>query len=334
MMNQSEFDYIVANELYNLDGQLEFYNKHQSVTFPSATRTKDGATEIKLAWKEITKNDISERYLTVDAYFTNEKGEYSIKKMGMVGMHIAIKTESSPQWIWATFEHVDNVQANELEQVNGKTVKASFNNPNCDICPINVYPQQAGDYSDTTHKVNQIQRVVPISKETQALNSQVQTLLADNRSVLQYYELIGTQWPTDPSSPAYDVSVHNANNPPALPYAVTNKSGGKPTPVWLTNMVMETYFQGETAGGTDVAAYNTKIANEEAWTQIQGFKTYGTNTDRIFGTESCIGCHYSGSIVTSITTDADGKKTAHFEQPASSDFSWLLQMKAQFKTAE
>ncbi|MCJ8315337.1 MAG: hypothetical protein HRU38_25245, partial [Saccharospirillaceae bacterium] len=177
MMNQSEFDYIVNNELYNIEGQVAFSKNNPTIIFPSNSREKEGATEIKLAWKQMDPSvDIPERFLTVEAYVTDEKGEYSIKTMGLVGMHIAMKTISSPQWTWATFEHVDNVQANSLKYVNGKQVQASFNDPTCDICPINVFPNLSGDYSNSTIKKNQIQRVVPISKETQALNKQVQKL--------------------------------------------------------------------------------------------------------------------------------------------------------------
>jgi hypothetical protein len=346
MMNEVEFDYIVANELYNLDGQIAFSQNHNKVDFPSSNRKLAGAIEIKLAWREMDEStDISARYLTTRAYVSNEKNEYSIKKMGLVGMHISMKTETSPQWIWATFEHIDNVEANSLEYVDGKQVKASFNDPSCELCPINVYPNMSGDYANPKDKNqatkrNQIQRVLPISDETNALNTQVQALLATQQSPLQYYELVGTQWPTEPSSPAYDVNKHDDANPPALPDAVSNKSGGKPTPIWLTNMVMETYFQGATDASshpklTDAerhALYNTKIANEEAWNQIEGFKTYGTNHERIFGTESCIGCHSSASIAIGYeTNETTGKKTPTFGAAGIADFSWLLQIKAKFK---
>ncbi|MCJ8315042.1 MAG: hypothetical protein MJK11_18990, partial [Pseudomonadales bacterium] len=171
-----------------------------------------------------------------------------------------------------------------------------------------------------------------ISNDSQALHKQVQKLLEKTNSNLQFFELVGKQWPTDPSSPAYDVNQNNDANPPVLPEAVTNKSGGKPTPVWLTNMVMETYFQGASTGGTDQSLYNVEIANEQAWNQIQGFKTHGTNTDRIFGTESCIGCHFSSSIATSISIDKTTQvKTANYDIPGSADFSWLIQNKVQFK---
>jgi hypothetical protein len=53
--------------------------------------------------------------------------------MGLVGMHIAVKTRSSPQWVWATFEHVDNLQADDLTMVkingNRRRLRPTFNNP-------------------------------------------------------------------------------------------------------------------------------------------------------------------------------------------------------------
>ncbi len=331
-MNQSEFDYIVDNELYNIDGQIAFSKSNKTVAFPSASRSKVGAVELKLAWKVIDpEHDIAERFFTQQAYIYNPDNSYSKALVGLVGMHISLKTESSPQWIWATFEHVDNLETNSLTVVNGKKLRPSFYNPECDICPVNRSPGIESDYSDTTVKKNQIQRVLPISKATEQLNQQVQQLLRKQNSVLQYYQLIGTQWPTDPNAPPYPVSDHSVTNPPQLPDAVTNKSGGKPTPVYLTNMVMETYFQGATdASNGNIAQFNTNIANATAWHQIQGFKQYGTNNQLIFSTEGCIGCHYSGAIATGETVQ-NGKRAAIYGNPASSDFSWLLQLKAKFK---
>lgn len=129
------------------------------------------------------------------------------------------------------------------------------------------------------------------------------------------------------------VTEHSAANPPQLPDAITNKSGGNPTPTYLTNMTMETYFQGSTAGGSDVTLYNTTIANTTAWHQIEGFQQYGNVSYLIFGTEGCMGCHYSASIATGKTI-FNGEPVATYGASATADFSWLLQLKAQFKTAK
>lgn len=335
LLNEQEFDYLVSNELYNIDGQIAFSAANKTVSFPAASRDKVGAIELKLAWKTIDRTkDIEQRFITQEAYVLNADSTYSKALVGLVGMHISLKTQSSPQWIWATFEHVDNLEANPLVKVNGKKLAPLFYDPDCAICPINRSPNTVGDYSsDPTLQKNQIQRVLPIAAATQQLNQQVQALLAQQNTVMQYYQLIGTQWPTEPEAKPYPVETHSAANPPQLPEAVTNKSGGKPTPTYLTNMVMETYFQGSTKGGSDVTQYNTTIANATAWHQIDQFQTYGNVNYLIFGTEGCMGCHYSAAIATGKKM-VDGKPVAIYGASASADFSWLLTQKAQFKTAK
>jgi hypothetical protein len=206
-------------------------------------------------------------------------------------------------------------------------LKPSFYNPECPTCPINKFPD------DSAHPIkNQIQRVLPIPLATQALNRQVQALLADKQSALQYYQLIGSQWPTDPSAPPYP----NPSKIYTLPDAVSNKSGGKPTPLWLTNMVMETYFQGGTSIAT-TAGYNTYLGNEPAYYQIEGGTVNPATIDTInthqliFGTEGCMGCHSSASIATKIVLSSAGADSAIYAGPRKGDFEWLMQLKAHFR---
>jgi len=321
-LNKPDFDYIVSNDLFNLNGQAAFSQAGKKVEFPAASRTKMGVVEIKLAWKILEPGkDHAERYYSTEAYVLNEDGSFSIKKVGLVGMHIASRTQSSPQWIWATFEQVDNLETDPLKEVDGRPIKPSFYDPACPTCPVNLIP-------DTNQKIikNQIQRVLPILPATQELNTEVSKLLADKGSFMQYYQLIGTQWPTDPSSPPYTGSL---SAPDALPQAVVNKSGGKPFPAYLTNMIMETYFQGGTSIADSLTAYNLYLGNEPAYFQVQGaIRTPLTKNTMIFGTESCMGCHYSSSIATSI----DAKGNAVFGNPGTAGFEWLLQLKAHVKT--
>lgn len=347
-MNKVEFDYIVKNGLYNFDGQIEFYKKNKDrnkvVEFPSGNRSTEGVFEIKVAWKIMEPGvDSPDRYFTAQAQVANEDGTFSTQDVGMIGMHISTKTVSAPQWIWTTFEHVDNLETNPLEEVNGKPLRPSFYDTDCPTCPVNALPADVNG-----KKKNQIQRMLPIPMSNQALNQQVRQLLASAGSKLQYYQQIGTQWPTQPTSPPYtrsDTSTYT------LPEAVTNKSGGMPTPMYLTNMIMETYFQGGTIVGDTfkikesylfngksgyedtLSGYNVYNANEPAFFQIQGAPVLQDvkNTHMpIFGTESCVGCHFSGSIAKDYTL-VDGKKTPVFARPMDADFSWLLQLKPSFE---
>jgi hypothetical protein len=327
-LNKSIVDYIVQNELYNIDGQIVFSKAKKIVSFPVSDRKNAGSIELKFAWKIIEpEKDFPERYFTKTAYVLEKDGSFAKKTVGLIGMHIGTKTVSSPQWIWATFEQVDNLETNDLEKIDGKALKPSFYDPECPTCAVDLIP-------DTTQKIikSQIQRVLPISMATQSLNKRVQSILKARNSYWQYYQLIGTQWPTDPSSKPYPLKAATYN----LPEAVTNKSGGKPVPTYLTNMVMETYFQGGTivGNGKIQSVYNKFLGNEPAFFQIEGspqnIDTIHTHK-MIFGTEGCIGCHSSSSIAIRDTL-INFQRMAIYGPPRTADFEWLLQLKAQFKT--
>ncbi len=94
-MNRVAFDYIRAHELYNLDGQLRMVAANQPVDFPPS------ATEIKASWRPI-RDDERTRYHTLAVRFADG----TERLYGLTALHIVAK--DSPQWFWATFEHVDN----------------------------------------------------------------------------------------------------------------------------------------------------------------------------------------------------------------------------------
>jgi hypothetical protein len=315
LLNQSEFDFIKMNELYHLQGQINFYKaRNQSdgqsvVVLPFGTLNHEqiGAIELKLAWKIIDQADIPSRFYTMEAYIPDKDQNIWVKKtVGLVGMHIAHKTLSSDQWVWSTFEHVDNLQVNDMEVLKyteeGKILEPSFNNPNCPTCPVNVEPELDAQGLLRT----QVMRLIPIPETAESLNFQVQPLLAAEGSVWQYYELINTQYATNPTSPPTSPDH-------GLPENITNKSGGMPTPVYLVNSVIETYDQ---------------EGNQEASDLVQG--PLNNAKQIVFGAQSCMGCHFSAGIATRFITDKDGNKQAIFE-PGMADFSWLLQTRAHWQ---
>src|SRR5262249_57269551 len=109
-INREEFDYIVDNKLYNLDGQIEF-SRTRTVSFPigDATTPKRGAIELKMAWKELGAADIPSRYYSVNGQVKNtDTGRFDPRKLGLVRMHIAMRTQSSPQPTRAPFAQADN----------------------------------------------------------------------------------------------------------------------------------------------------------------------------------------------------------------------------------
>ena len=193
-INRDAFDYIVNQELYSKAGQ----NKAAPVNVPIADPAKKtvGSIILKSAWKVMGPADHPERFHTIDALVYNPpqddppvKESCSVVKMGLVGFHITHKTASEPQWVWSTFEHVDNV-----EVPPGSGLTPSFYNLDCANCPVNDPPPKPWDPDRVWPKElrSQVKRVIPIDDATKALNAQWQKKLSDvnKKSVWQYYQLI------------------------------------------------------------------------------------------------------------------------------------------------
>lgn len=336
LMNKEEFDYVIANKLYNINGQIEFTSKNNQIAnFPKGdfSTSEVGAIEIKFAWKVLLDSDIKERYYKSFGYIPNEAGTDIIKaELGMIGFHISQKTPTAKQWVWSTFEHIDNLDRNVIQK-NGKefVIPPSLTNPDCEICPINVnvvdsngkpstvifnkntnssYWTIKGDSSKTKYYTDgkvfrtQAKRIVDIPVRVQLINKEVQNYFKSVGSVFQYYQLIDTQYPTDQNA----LPGNYTENGYALPESVANKAGGNPNLSLLTNITMETFFQ---------------TGNEAASNLMEG----NPKSDiTIFGSESCIGCHSSAGIYNGI--DAKGNFTKLNQ--LSGDFSWLLSQKAQW----
>jgi hypothetical protein len=92
---------------------------------------------------------------------------------------------------------VDNLAVDSVAHPN---LKPSFFDPSCAICAANQVPAQIGNSWAKTPKT-QIVGSIPIPPDKQTLNREAEAALATAGSPLQYYQLIDTQWPTDPSAP-------------------------------------------------------------------------------------------------------------------------------------
>jgi hypothetical protein len=244
LVNRPMFDYIVRNKLYSKSGQKAF---NAPANFPCGDNSKsaEGAIMVKAAWKLLEDPADAARFHTVKALvYTPASKDPAIQEscqeqlVGLVGLHIAHKTTSAGQWIWSTFEHVDNVP--DKAEVDSGKLQASYNfyNPACKACTPNQTPPRPWDPNKKIvvgGKVfaSQIVRigVLPPAMRASAErhNAQGQTLLAgvNPASVWTRYELISTQWPTQPA---------DCSNP--------IMTDGKPAPQFLANATLETYIQG------------------------------------------------------------------------------------------
>lgn len=242
LVNKPMFDYILANKLYSKAGQQAFTGE---VAFPcGAAGGPEGAIMVKSAWRVISPADRGRFHTETVLVYTpaSQNPRYpascSPKLMGLVGLHVGHKTDSASQWLWSTFEHVDNAPTEE--DVASKKFKAKYNyyNPKCSAakCPPNKVPPRpwiptkVSTFRSQVVRMNMFKGNEFAFKSADARNADALQLLlgVNSKSVWQYYELISTMWPTNPGKCA----------------AVPGDPLGTPAPNFLANTTLETYIQG------------------------------------------------------------------------------------------
>ena len=233
LINQPMFNYIIANKLYSKAGQEAFTGK---VDFPAGVDTPAtiGAIMVKAAWKVLEPGDDpgdfhTETALLYQQAVANPPIAESCRaaRVVLVGLHIGHKTVAEPQWVWSSFEQVANVPSQADIDAKKLLAKYNFYDPACPSskCVVNTPPPRPWNpnvepFANGYH--SQIARVTPLTAATVALNGQFQSILKG--TVWAKYELLSTQWPTDPTS--------------------TTDLTGAPAPQFLANTTMETYIQG------------------------------------------------------------------------------------------
>ncbi|MGG9963734.1 hypothetical protein [Ferruginibacter sp. SUN106] len=213
-MNYDEYNFITKNNLWNIAGQNKYAADSTTITMPAGPSAygANGAMEFKAAWKVLGKGDDTNKFYKIKAIVYNDDsgdpspGENPVT-LGLVGLHIAHKTALQRNWVWSTFEQVDNLTK-------------SFYNANCDTCTPNL-PIPGSNYKELNpdgspiNKPTQVKRVNAVEDPfADSINLYFQSLLKG--SVWANYKLVSTQWL----------------------FAETM------TPSFLANSVQETYVQG------------------------------------------------------------------------------------------
>jgi len=221
----------------------------EPVTMPSrtlkypASGSVQGAIMLKAAWRLMTAKDKECtgkvpgpgcRYYVIPAQvYDPGRRTCTVQPMGLVGFHLVQKLQNFPEWIWSTFEQVDNVQlgagapaGTPISLNNGTnkppTIGGWANRPSKPVPPLQP-PNQRSPV--------QVTRFNPIAPSTAGLNQTFQTAL--KATVWRYYQLVATQWPTQAKSFKL---IEKAG--------VYPKDCGAAFPVnGVTNTAAETYFQ-------------------------------------------------------------------------------------------
>lgn len=244
LINKTMFDYILTNSLYSKAGQKVFTPPVDFTCGSLASGNKpavEGAIMVKASWKIIDPSEKS-RFHSEEVVVCSPPEEpggkpvCALKTMGLVGLHIAHKTRSASQWLWSTFEHVDN--APTAADVKSGNLKAKYNyyNPKCSsaACPANQIPPRPWIPALISSFHSQVVRndmfnlpIYAASAADRNADAQAKFAAVNRSSVWQNYELISTMWPTNPGNCA----------------AVPGDPLGTPAPTFMANTTLETYLQ-------------------------------------------------------------------------------------------
>lgn len=250
MLNEDIYNYVVTNKFYDAANQHKAVKAGTPINFPKGQHNGQvGAIELKAAWMEVTdsSSDKWKRYKISNAVVLDPATQkYRQATVALVGLHILHKTTNQPTWVWATFEHIDNVPDSSNPN---PPYGYNFYNSNCSTqsvtlkdgstvsveCTANQHPPYA--LKDGPPAAIQITRVNSIDQADAApINSKMQGNVKsiNSDSVWQYYQLVDVIWSQslqkDPTSPI--PAPRNLNNS-------SMKSGVK----IVANTTLESYVQ-------------------------------------------------------------------------------------------
>lgn len=252
-MNYSGSRYIYDNLLFDSKTRIKLKNntagsaKNQGICDADTTqyiclpcgdigKDTEGNIEIKAAWRKLTTKEVSSnKYHTQNViYYKNVMESGSIKSyyenatMGLVGLHIIHKTKTFPTYVFATFEHVDNLDS-------GIVYTELENTP----------------FGDKAKDIEEISRTHPIPSAIEMINKTVQGDLQTNNSVWQNYKLINVQ-----AKPVNKTSIPtDKEDDPMNSY------------YYLSNSVIESNIELQTFTGTLKTPDANNVTYQDATTQ-------------------------------------------------------------------
>ena len=264
-MNKVEYDYVRDNGYYNKSNWPS-----DGVNFPAGNgKDISGVIEVKAAWRDLRKVDpkFHHRFFTLDNVLVSIPETCTDKpnsmivcdceatKVGLVGFHIAQKTPDFPQWVWSTFEQVDNLGE---DPSTPKEMQPSYYDPelykkfpnvmraNPAAHPGSNRVPDAEDFNPEPINVVRLSQIPDTPKpaagetdySTTGMNKMYREMLKG--TVWEHYQLIGSQWPQLPSISAKTPT----DNDFGCEDGTEAQAGGMPFPqCQLANITMETYHQ-------------------------------------------------------------------------------------------
>src|SRR5271166_433820 len=228
-----------------------------------------GSIAVKASWRLMTEADTpavrSRYYIVKDAEIVDvakslAPGRIVCSKgdVGLAGPHIMIKTRYRPQWLWSTFEHVDNVppagegEAREPDARDAGAPYSYYDTTQPDRrLPLLGSPESLPISLSNPPKVDpapmQVRRRHPVHPSTMTMNRAYWALPGVKGTVWEHYMLVASQWPTvtNPRGPQNDgrffPGLTLSPGVPREPYQSDDPS--RENKENLANTTMETYLQ-------------------------------------------------------------------------------------------
>ena len=266
-VNQAMYNYISSNMLYNATC---FNNGGNNVHMPPSVDpdTNPQSIELKVAYLPMSPCD-STRYHCVNALVNGQS-----TSVGLIGFHVVHKLPDHQEWIWSTFEHVNN--SPDCAQISNppsgysswnffKTGFVAVGKP----CPACAEEDGSGCDANTQCNTYVSETSIPNICRTQQLstltcqnngnlNDDVNDVVCLNQSVWSQlpansvwrnYMLVGTVW-FKPGMSAPDTS----GQVPPTGQAFTGNTN-------LSNTVMETYTQQANANCLSAGCHTSAFAS-------------------------------------------------------------------------
>lgn len=256
LFNRDQYDFVRGQDsnqatwLYRSVNLMKAQQAAGMVSMPAASVSpyRQGAVMLKAAWKQLTAKDDASRYFTQQVQIydpTAPKAPCATTTVGLIGFHIAHKVARFPEWVWSSFEHVDNVPPDSgpaprpMTLNNGtdtpKTVGGWANRPASPTPTPNPTPTQVTRFNPipTTPAPTGSGPWPNGAGSTVDLNAAYRKLLAG--TVWSNYQLVITQWPSNPGT--FKTMQSGGIYP---------QGAGTPFPQQgAVNTAMETYFQSQ-----------------------------------------------------------------------------------------
>ena len=192
-MDKSTFDYVVKRALYNIDGQIKYAASKGALNFDWS------AIEVKASWRWLDTNQpgcTAQDYFTANALWAQRESSGKFQKwrtglMGLTGLHII--TKALPQWVWITFEQVNNTKCTKVQR--------SYPIPD-NIAKVNAQMQKAlaGTKWANYEMVGVQIAAMDGSNPVLLANTQIETMFQSRSSCLTCHGIanIATHKPTQP----------------------------------------------------------------------------------------------------------------------------------------